>query len=139
MAWVEKDHSDHLVSAPPCYVQGRQPPHQVVQSHIQPGFECLQVRSVLSCLSHAFLKPRETHGLLRFALLRLLGVHKKAPNMGCSSSSSDVVLLVWVSKQMLLAVLQPFLSSQPLGGLAALLLESWEERELLGLGVLLLF
>ena len=27
---------------PPCYVQGRQPPDQAAQSHIQPGFECLQ-------------------------------------------------------------------------------------------------
>ena len=41
MTWVEKDHSDHLVSTP-CYVQGRQPPDQAAQSHIQPGFECLQ-------------------------------------------------------------------------------------------------
>jgi len=41
MAWVEKDHNDHLVSTP-CYVQGHQPPDQVAQSHIQPGLECLQ-------------------------------------------------------------------------------------------------
>ena len=41
MAWVQKDHSDHLVSTP-CYVQGRQPPDQAAQSHIQPGLECLQ-------------------------------------------------------------------------------------------------
>ena len=27
---------------PPCYVQGRQPPDQGAQSHIQPGLECLQ-------------------------------------------------------------------------------------------------
>jgi len=27
---------------PPCYVQGRQPPDQAAQSHIQPGPECLQ-------------------------------------------------------------------------------------------------
>ena len=39
MAWVEKDHSDHPVSTP-CYVQGRQPPDQAAQSHIQPGLEC---------------------------------------------------------------------------------------------------
>jgi len=31
MAWVEKDHNDHLVSTP-CYVQGRQPPDQAAQS-----------------------------------------------------------------------------------------------------------
>jgi len=36
MAWVEKDHNDHPVSTP-CYVQGRQPPDQAAQSHIQPG------------------------------------------------------------------------------------------------------
>jgi len=27
---------------PLCYVQGHQPPNQAVQSHIQPGLECLQ-------------------------------------------------------------------------------------------------
>jgi len=27
---------------PPCYVQGRQPPDQAAQRHIQPGLECLQ-------------------------------------------------------------------------------------------------
>jgi len=27
---------------PPCYVQGRQPPDQAAQSHIQPGLDCLQ-------------------------------------------------------------------------------------------------
>jgi len=27
---------------PPCYVQGRQPPDQADQSHIQPGLQCLQ-------------------------------------------------------------------------------------------------
>jgi len=27
---------------PPCYGQGHQPPDQAAQSHIQPGFECLQ-------------------------------------------------------------------------------------------------
>ena len=41
MAWVEKDHSDHLISTP-CHVQGRQPPDRAAQSHIQPGLECLQ-------------------------------------------------------------------------------------------------
>jgi len=41
MAWVEKDHNDHPISTP-CYVQGRQPPNQAAQSHIQPGLECLQ-------------------------------------------------------------------------------------------------
>ena len=41
MAWVEKDHNDHVVSTP-CYVQGRQPADQAAQSHIQPGLESLQ-------------------------------------------------------------------------------------------------
>ena len=41
MAWVEKDHSDDPVPTP-CYMQGRQPPDQAAQSHIQPGSECLQ-------------------------------------------------------------------------------------------------
>jgi len=36
MAWVEKDHNDHLVSTP-CYVQGHQPADQAAQSPIQPG------------------------------------------------------------------------------------------------------
>jgi len=49
MAWVEKDHSDHLVSAP-CYVQGRQPAAQAAQSHIQPGLECLQGWGIHSLL-----------------------------------------------------------------------------------------
>jgi len=40
MAWVEKDHSAHIVSAP-CYVQGHQPPDQAAQSHIQPGSKTL--------------------------------------------------------------------------------------------------
>ena len=26
----------------PCYMQGRQPPDQAAQSHIQPGLECIQ-------------------------------------------------------------------------------------------------
>jgi len=29
MAWVEKDHNDHLGSTP-CYVQGHQPPDQFI-------------------------------------------------------------------------------------------------------------
>ena len=33
---------------PPCYVQGRQPPDQAAQSHIQPGFECLQGWGILT-------------------------------------------------------------------------------------------
>ena len=41
MAWVEKDYSDHPVPTL-CYVQGRQPPDQADQSHIQPGLQCLQ-------------------------------------------------------------------------------------------------
>ena len=41
MAWVEKDHSDHVVSTP-CYVQDHQPLDQAAQSHIQPGLEYLQ-------------------------------------------------------------------------------------------------
>lgn len=41
-AWVEKDHSEHLVSTPPCCVQGHQPLEQAAQSHVQPGLECLQ-------------------------------------------------------------------------------------------------
>jgi len=49
MAWVEKDHNDHLVSTP-CYVQGRQPPGQAAQSHIQPGLECLQGWGIQSLL-----------------------------------------------------------------------------------------
>jgi len=36
MAWVEKDHSAHLVSTP-CCVQGHQPADQTAQSHIQPS------------------------------------------------------------------------------------------------------
>ena len=49
MAWVEKDHNNHLVSTP-CYVQGRQPADQAAQSHIQPGLECLQGWGIHSLL-----------------------------------------------------------------------------------------
>jgi len=35
---------------PPCYVQGRQPPDQAAQSHIQPGLECLQEWGIHSLL-----------------------------------------------------------------------------------------
>ena len=49
MAWVEKDHNDHLVPTP-CYVQGHQPPDQAAQSHIQPGLECLQGWGIHSLL-----------------------------------------------------------------------------------------
>jgi len=49
MAWVEKDHSDHLLSTP-CYVQGHQPADQAAQSHIQPGLECLQGWGIHSLL-----------------------------------------------------------------------------------------
>ena len=49
MAWVEKDHNDHLVPTP-CYVQGRQPADQAAQSHIQPGLECLQGWGIHSLL-----------------------------------------------------------------------------------------
>ena len=48
MAWVEKDHDDHLISAP-CYVQGHQPPDQAFQSHIQTGLECLQGWEPAAC------------------------------------------------------------------------------------------
>jgi len=40
-AWVEKDHNNHQFQ-PPCCVQGRQPPDQTAQSHIQPGLEHLE-------------------------------------------------------------------------------------------------
>jgi len=37
MSWVEKDHSDHLVSTP-LPGAGLPPPDQAAQSHIQPAF-----------------------------------------------------------------------------------------------------
>jgi len=55
MAWDEKDYNDHLVSTP-CYVQGRQPPDQAAQSHIQPGLECLQGWG-----THSLVGQRRTH------------------------------------------------------------------------------
>ena len=57
MAWVEKDHNDHPVSTP-CYVQGRQPPDQAAQSHIQPGLECLQGCSMSLPCFRIRLKPK---------------------------------------------------------------------------------
>ena len=57
MAWVEKDHSAHLIPTP-CYVQGRQPAAQAAQSHIQPGVIEFYVISlsllVLPTFVHAF-------------------------------------------------------------------------------------
>jgi len=49
MARVEKNHNAHVVPTP-CYVQGRQPPAQAAQSHIQPGLECLQGWGIHSLL-----------------------------------------------------------------------------------------
>ena len=47
MAWVEKDHNPVPT---PCYVQGRQPPDQAAQCHIQPGYSqrplCSQSRAL---------------------------------------------------------------------------------------------
>jgi len=43
---------------PPCYVQGRQPPDQAAQSHIQPGLECLQGWGI-----HNLLGQRQTASL----------------------------------------------------------------------------
>ena len=39
---------------PPCYVQGRQPPDQAAQSHIQPGLECLQGWGTHTSLDNPF-------------------------------------------------------------------------------------
>ena len=39
---------------PPCYVQGRQPPHQAAQSHIQPGLECFQGWGSTASLGNLF-------------------------------------------------------------------------------------
>ena len=60
MAWVEKDHSDHLVSTP-CYVQGRQPPDQAAQRHIQPGLQCLQGWGIHSLLGQPVLVRHHPH------------------------------------------------------------------------------
>jgi len=49
MAWVEKEHNDHIVPTP-CYVHGHQPADQAAQSHIQPGLECLQGWGIHSLL-----------------------------------------------------------------------------------------
>ena len=43
MEWPGLKRSTMIIEfQPPCYVQGRQPPDQAAQSHIQPGLECLQ-------------------------------------------------------------------------------------------------
>jgi len=49
MAWLGKDHNDHLVSTLR-YVQGCQPLDQAAQSHIQPGLECFQGWDIHSLL-----------------------------------------------------------------------------------------
>ena len=51
MAWVEKDHNDHPVSAPLlCAGLPTARPDQAAQSHIQPGLECLQGWGIHSLL-----------------------------------------------------------------------------------------
>ena len=63
MACIEKDHNDHLVSTP-CCVQGRQPPAQAAQSHIQPGLECLQAQITFSFWNHIGLREKAlTHSI----------------------------------------------------------------------------
>ena len=49
MAWIEKDHNDHLLSTS-CCMKGHQPADQAAQSHIQPGLECLQGWGIHSLL-----------------------------------------------------------------------------------------
>jgi len=51
MAWVEKEHNDHIVPTP-CYVHGHQPADQAAQSHIQPGLECLQGWGIHNGFAH---------------------------------------------------------------------------------------
>ena len=41
---------------PPCCVQGHQPLDQAAQSHIQPGFECLQGWGIHNLLNSTFSK-----------------------------------------------------------------------------------
>ena len=54
MAWVEKDHNDHPVSAPLlCAGLPTARPDQAAQSHIQPGLECLQGWGIHSLLGQA--------------------------------------------------------------------------------------
>ena len=49
MAWIEKDHNNHLLSTS-CCMKGHQPADQAAQSHIQPGLECLQGWGIHSLL-----------------------------------------------------------------------------------------
>ena len=72
MAWVEKDHSVHLVSTP-CCVQGRQSAAQAAQSHIQPGLDCLQGWGI--------------HSLLGQRMLPSTWEHRKAQNSVCKSKT----------------------------------------------------
>jgi len=50
---------------PPCCVQGRQPPDQAAQGHIQPGLECLQGWGIHSLLGQPVTereqKPEPVH------------------------------------------------------------------------------
>ena len=57
---------------PPCYVQGHQPPDQAAQSHIQPGFECLQGWGIHSLLGQPVpvLHHPVCEGLLYLCLCR---------------------------------------------------------------------
>jgi len=58
MACIEKDHNDNPVSTP-CYVQGRQPPDQAAQSHIQPGLECIQGWGIHNLVCQCWFLGRE--------------------------------------------------------------------------------
>ena len=70
MAWVEKDHNAHAVPTP-CYVQGRQPPDQAAQSHIQPGLECLQGWGIHNLLG----QPKVNMSILMLLSSHILSGH----------------------------------------------------------------
>ena len=78
MAWIEKDHNDHRVSTPPCYVQDRQP-LDTAQSHIQPGLECLQGWDIHNLLGNLFNSPKQFQRSINNRLKLGLGTFPNFP------------------------------------------------------------
>jgi len=109
MAWVEKDHDAHPVPTL-CYVQGRQPPDQAAQSHIQPGLECLQgwgIHSLLGQPVNSAAPPSgwKTQCLYVFLILNLLqGIRVKFKSTNNPKFPCFLEKVVTATKTYLLAL-----------------------------------
>jgi len=102
MAWVEKDHDDHLVPTP-CYVQGHQPADQAAQSHIQPGPECLQQQGIHSLLGQP-VQCVTTLCMKNFLLISNLNL----PCLSLKLSPLDLSLYILVNSRSPSCLYTPF-------------------------------